>query len=92
MNEQQKAIKKFLETYWTCDISDAVVERVCEIIDTFMDDEVEECPVCGRRFLISEGALQYTDAHENPACDCQSPENLAADKADMEYDLAKESL
>ena len=91
MNEQQKSIKKFLETYWECDVSDEVVERACEIIDAFMEEEVEECPVCGKSFLISEGALQYTDANEDPACECQSPENVAAAIADMESDFAGEN-
>ena len=82
-------LKDFLEKYYDgCELSVALVERIVEMLDTLIDEEVVACPHCGKLFLESENALQYEQADGDYTCDCLSPENQAADWAD---DWVKES-
>lgn len=91
MNDKYpEVLKGLLELYYKCDISDKVVDRAIDLITNMIDDECEACPVCGKMFLINENALNEIDANGDPACECQSPENIAAAIADMEIDFAGE--
>lgn len=76
-------LKEFLEKYYDgCELSSALVDRIVEMLDTLIDEEVVVCPHCGKLFLESENALQYEQADGDYTCDCLSPENQAADWAD----------
>lgn len=76
-------LKKFLENYYDgCEFSESLVERIVEMLDTLIDEEVVACPHCGRLFLETENALQYEMRDGDYACECMSPESQAADWAD----------
>jgi hypothetical protein len=79
MNEEWK---KLLDYYNKFELSDAVIERIQELLDTMFDEESVACPHCGKVFLESENALQYEMHDGDYACECLSPENQAADLAD----------
>lgn len=83
-----KALKELFDYYNKFDLSDAVVERMQELLDTMFEEESVACPHCGKVFLESENALQYEMHDGDYACECLSPENQAADLAD---DWIKES-
>lgn len=77
-------LKEFLEKYYDgCELSDALMERIVEMLDTLIDEEVVACPHCGKMFLESENALQYEQADGDYTCECMSPENQASAIADM---------
>lgn len=85
-------LKEFLEKYYDgCELSPALVERIVEMLDTLIDEEVVACPHCGKMFLESENALQYEQADGDYTCDCLSPENQASTMADMWIDEQKDN-
>jgi hypothetical protein len=79
MNEEWK---KLLDYYNKFDLSDEVIERMQELLDTMFEEESVACPHCGKVFLKKENALQYEMHDGDYACECLSPENQAADWAD----------
>lgn len=79
MNEKLKILFDYYNKF---DLSDAVIERMEELLDTMFDEESVACPHCGKIFLESENALQYEQADGDYTCDCLSPENQTADWAD----------
>lgn len=79
MNEE---LKKLFDYYNKFDLSDAVIERMQELLDTMFEEESVACPHCGKVFLKKENALQYEMHDGDYACECLSPENQAADWAD----------
>lgn len=79
MNEE---LKKLFDYYNKFDLSDAVIERMQELLDTMFEEESVACPHCGKVFLKKENALQYEMHDGGYACECLSPENQAADWAD----------
>lgn len=79
MNEKLKILFDYYNKF---DLSDAVIERMVELLDTMFDEESVACPHCGKVFLESENALQYEMHDGDYACECMSPENQAADWAD----------
>lgn len=79
MNEE---LKKLFDYYNKFDLSDAVIERMQELLDTMFEEESVACPHCGKVFLESENALQYEMHDGDYACECLSPENQTADWAD----------
>lgn len=83
MNEKLKAL---FDNYNKFDLSNAVIDRIQELLDTMFDEETEVCPHCGKIFLVSENALEHEQEDGDYTCDCLSPENQAADWADMWYD------
>lgn len=77
-------LKESLEKYYDgCELSPALVERIVEMLDTLIDEEVVVCPHCGKLFLESENALQYEMPDGDYACECMSPGNQASAMADM---------
>lgn len=80
MNEQ---LKELLELYSTYDLSDGIIDRIKELLDTMFEDETDVCPHCGRLFLKSENALEYEQSNGEYTCECLSPANQAADISDM---------
>lgn len=85
MNEKLKILFDYYNKF---ELSDAVIERIEELLDTMFDEETVACPHCGKVFLESENALEYEMCDGDYACECMSPENQTADWAD---DLVKES-
>ena len=85
MNEE---LKRLFDYYNKFDLSDAVIERMQELLDTMFEEESVACPHCGKVFLKKENALQYEMHDGDYACECLSPENQTADWAD---DWIKES-
>lgn len=83
-----KKLKILFDYYNKFDLSDAVIERMVELLDTMFEEESVACPHCGKIFLESENALQYEMHDGDYACECLSPENQTADWAD---DWVKES-
>lgn len=81
-------LKILFDYYNKFDLSDAVIERMEELLDEMFDKESVACPHCGKIFLESENALQYEMHDGDYACECLSPENQTADWAD---DWVKES-
>ena len=77
-----KELKILFDYYNKFELSDAVIERIEELLDTMFEEESVACPHCGKVFLKSENALQYEMHDGNYACECLSPENQAADWAD----------
>lgn len=88
MNE---ALKELFDYYSKFELSDAVIERMEELLDTMFDEESVACPHCGKVFLESENALQYEMPDGDYACECMSPENQASAMADMWIDEQKEN-
>lgn len=88
MNEKLKILFDYYNKF---DLSDAVIERMEELLDTMFDEESVACPHCGKVFLESEKALQYEQADGDYTCDCLSPENQASAMADMWIDEQKEN-
>lgn len=85
MNEKLKILFDYYNKF---ELSDAVIERMEELLDTMFEEESVACPHCGKVFLESENALQYEKPDGDYACGCMSPENQTADWAD---DWVKES-
>lgn len=83
MNEKLKAL---FDNYNKFDLSNAVIERIQELLDTMFDEETEVCPHCGKIFLVSENALEHEQEDGDYTCDCLSPENQVSAMADMWYD------
>lgn len=81
-----KALKELFDYYNKFDLSDVVIERMEELLDTMFEEESVACPHCGKVFLQSENALQYEQADGDYTCDCLSPENQASAMADMWID------
>lgn len=81
-----KELKILFDYYNKFDLSDAVIERIEELLDTMFDEESVACPHCGKTFLQSENALQYEMPDGDYACECMSPENQASAMADMWID------
>lgn len=79
MNEKLKILFDYYNKF---ELSDAVIERMEELLDTMFDEESVACPHCGKVFLESENALEYEMCDGDYACECMSPENRAADWAD----------
>lgn len=79
MNEE---LKKLFDYYNKFDLSDAVIERMQELLDTMFEEESVACPHCGKVFLKKENALQYEMHDGDYSCECLSPENQTADLAD----------
>ena len=79
MNEKLKILFDYYNKF---ELSDAVIERIEELLDTMFEEESVACPHCGKTFLKSENALQYEQADGDYACECMSPENSTADWAD----------
>lgn len=79
MNEKLKILFDYYNKF---DLSDAVIERIEELLDTMFEEESVACPHCGKVFLESENALEYEMHDGDYACECMSPENQAADWAD----------
>jgi hypothetical protein len=79
MNEKLKILFDYYNKF---ELSDAVIERMEELLDNMFDEESVACPHCGKIFLESENALQYEMRDGDYACECMSPENQAADWAD----------
>lgn len=77
-----KEWNKLLDYYIKFDLSDAVIERMQELLDIMFDEESVACPHCGKVFLKKENALQYEMPDGDYVCECLSPENQAADLAD----------
>ena len=77
-----KKLKILFDYYNKFELSDAVIERMEELLDTMFDEESVVCPHCGKVFLESENALQYEMPDGDYACECMSPENQTADWAD----------
>lgn len=77
-----KKLKILFDYYNKFELSDAVIERIEELLDTMFDEESITCPHCGKVFLESENALEYEMRDGDYACECMSPENQAADWAD----------
>lgn len=88
MNEKLKILFDYYNKF---ELSDAVIERMEELLDTMFDEESVACPHCGKVFLNSENALQYEQANGDYTCDCLSPENQASAMADMWIDEQKEN-
>lgn len=88
MNEKLKILFDYYNKF---DLSDAVIERMEELLDTMFDEESVACPHCGKTFLKSENALQYEQADGDYTCDCLSPESQASAMADMWIDEQKEN-
>lgn len=86
-----KKLKILFDYYNKFDLSDAVIERMEELLDTMFDKESVVCPHCGKIFLESENALEYEQADGDYTCDCLSQENQAAAMADMWIDEQKEN-
>ena len=86
-----KKLKILFDYYNKFDLSDAVVERIEELLDTMFDEETVTCPHCGKVFLESENALQYEQADGDYTCDCLSPENQASAMADVWIDEQKDN-
>lgn len=84
-----KKLKFLFDFYNKFELSDAVIERIEELLDTMLDVECEVCPHCGKTFLESENALQYEMPDGDYACECMSPENQASAMADMWRDGKK---
>lgn len=84
-----KKLKILFDYYNRFELSDAVIERMEELLDTMFDEESVACPHCGKVFLESENALQYEQADGDYTCDCLSPENQASAMADMWIDEQK---
>lgn len=87
MNE---ALKELFDYYNKFELSDAVIERMEELLDTMFEEETVACPHCGKIFRKSENALQYEMPDGDYACECMSPENQASAMADMRIDEQKE--
>ena len=85
MNEKLKILFDYYNKF---EFSDAVIERMEELLDNMFEEETVACPHCGKVFLESEKALQYEMPDGDYACECMSPENQTADWAD---DWVKES-
>ena len=81
-----KKLKILFDYYNKFALSDAVIERMEELLDTMFDNDCEFCPHCGKTFLRSENALQYEMPDGDYACECMSPENQASAMADMWID------
>lgn len=79
MNEKLKILFDYYNKF---ELSDAVIERIEELLDNMFEKESVACPHCGKVFLKSENALQYEMHDGDYACECLSPENQAADWAD----------
>ena len=79
-------LKALFDNYNKFDLSNAVIDRIQELLDTMFDEETEVCPHCGKIFLVSENALEYEQEDGDYTCDCLSPENQASAMADMWYD------
>ena len=88
MNE---VLKELFDYYSKFELSDAVIERMEELLDTMFEEESVACPHCGKVFLESENALQYEMPDGDYACECMSPENQASAMADMWIDEQKEN-
>lgn len=86
MNEKLKILFDYYNKF---ELSDAVIERMEELLDTMFEEESVVCPHCGKIFLESENALQYEQADGDYTCDCLSPENQASAMADMWIDEQK---
>lgn len=76
MNEKLKILFDYYNKF---ELSDAVIERIGELIDAMFEKESIACPHCGKIFLESENVLQYEMHDGDYACDCMSPENQLAD-------------
>lgn len=77
-----KKLKILFDYYNKFELSDAVIERIEELLDTMFEEESVACPHCGKVFLKKENALQYETHDGDYACECLSPENQTADWAD----------
>lgn len=88
MNEKLKILFDYYNKF---ELSDAVIERIEELLDTMFDEESIACPHCGRVFLESENALQYEMRDGDYACECMSPENQASAMADMWCDEQRDN-
>jgi hypothetical protein len=88
MNEKLKILFDYYNKF---ELSDAVIERMEELLDTMFDEESVACPHCGKVFLESENALQYEMPDGDYACECMSPENQESALADMWIDEQKEN-
>lgn len=86
MNEKLKILFDYYNQF---DLSDAVIERMVELLDAMFDEDSVACPHCGKVFLESENALQYEMPDGDYACECMSPENQASAIADMWIDEQK---
>lgn len=86
-----KKLKILFDYYNIFELSDAVIERMVELLDTMFDEESVACPHCGKIFLESENALQYEMHDGDYACECLSPENQASAMADMWIDEQKDN-
>ena len=76
MNEKLKILFDYYNKF---ELSDAVIERIEELLDTMFEEESIACPHCGKIFRKSENALQYEMRDGDYACECMSPENQTAD-------------
>ena len=83
MNEKLKILFDYYNKF---ELSDAVIERMEELLDTMFEEESVACPHCGKLFLESENALQYEQSDGDYTCDCLSPESQASAMADMWID------
>ena len=81
-----KKLKILFEYYDKFDLSDAVIERVEELLDEMFDWDSVACPHCGKIFLESENALQYEMPDGDYACECMSPANQESAMADTWID------
>lgn len=85
-----KALKELFDYYNKFELSDVVIERMEELLDTMFEEESVACPHCGKVFLKKENALQYEMPNGDYVCECLSPENQAADLADNWIKNSKE--
>lgn len=83
MNEKLKILFDYYNKF---DLSDAVIERMEELLDNMFEKESVACPHCGKVFLESENALQYEMHDGDYACECMLPENQASAMVDMWID------
>lgn len=86
-----KKLKILFDYYNRFELSDEVIERIEELLDTMFDEESITCPHCGKVFLESENALGYEMRDGDYACECMSPENQASAMADMWIDEQKDN-
>lgn len=75
-------LKILFDYYNKFELSNAVIERMEELLDTMFEGGCVACPHCGKVFLKKENALQYEMPDGDYACECISPENQAADWVD----------
>lgn len=80
MNEK---LKNLFDYYNKFELSDAVIDRMEELLDTMFEEETDVCPHCGRCFLESEDALRYEQDNGEYTCECLSPESQIAALEDM---------